>query len=805
MNIFALYSLFGGIVAFMLGMLAYERILKNTLKSTLLQDIIDNMSEAAILVSPEQEILSVNQAILELLEFEEDELIGRSLKDIIAEETESYIKDEIVFVESMSTNNLNTLETLFLTKKGENIPVSLSPSVMHANRGDIKHTVLLVRDITEQKKMEEKIRNYSENLEKIVEETKQKILEELRASEARYRGLYESSIDGIVFFDKKSNILECNQAFANMLGYTKEVLNTLSMNELLTNRWTTMVKEIIKGQVIPKGHSDEFEIEYKKQSGIPIPVTVRLWLIKDKEGEPIAIWGIVRDITERKLAAKSLKESEEKYANLVEKGNDGIIIIQDGLLRFANSKIVELTGFSLEEAIGKSFIDFVAPEYKGIVMDRYRRRLSGERVASRYEIDILTKDGSRTPVEISASLIDYEGRPANMAMIRDIIDRKLIEEELQKVEKIESLSLLAGGIAHDFNNFLTAILNNISLAKLYAEFGDKVIERLTEAEKASMRAKELTQQLLEFSKGKTTFKKTISIGELLKETVNFTLSGSSVWREFYIPENLWLVEVDESQINQVIQNLVINAEQAMTEGGIIEVRAENVTIESSNGMPLQTGNYVKISIKDQGIGISKEHLTKIFDPYFTTKETGSGLGLATSYSIIKNHDGYINVESELGIGTTFSIYLPAAKERILEKKDAEKTPIAGSGNILVMDDEDVIREAVGEILTHLGYQVELAKNGEEAIALYKAAQSVGQSFDLVIMDLTIRGGMGGKETIKKLLEIDPNVKALVSSGYSTDPAMSNFKKYGFCGVVAKPYNIEELSETVHEMIEKTDE
>ncbi|MHA2062261.1 MAG: PAS domain S-box protein, partial [Candidatus Sifarchaeia archaeon] len=767
-----------------------------------LQSTITNFSEAAIIVSPDEKILSANQAILKLLNFEEDELVGRSLSDIITKEFRSYTKDDLIFTEPLNTDSIETIETQFLTQNGTIIPVLLSPSVMQDDRGDITNTVLVIRDITEQKEMEEKIRNHTENLEKTIEAAKKKMLVDLKDSEARYSGLYESSIDGIVSFDKKGNILDCNQAFAKMLGYKKETLHTLSMEELLTDKWTNMVKEIIKGQVIPKGYSDELEIEYKKHSGKTIPVTIRLWLIKDKEGEPIGIWGIVRDITERKLAQESLSESEEKYANLVEKGNDGIIIIQDGVLKFANSKIIDITGFAKEEAIGKSFIDFVAPEYKGIVMDRYRRRISGERVPARYEIEIITKEGIRIPVEISASLIDYEGRPANMAMIRDITDRTLIEDELQKVEKLESLSLLAGGIAHDFNNFLTAILNNITLGKLYAAFGDKVIERLTEAEKASMRAKELTQQLLAFAKGGAAFRKVISISELLKETVNFTLSGSSVWREFYIPENLWSVVVDESQINQVIQNLVINADQAMPEGGIIEVRAENVAIDATKGMPLKTGDYVKISIQDQGVGIPKDHLTKIFDPYFTTKDTGSGLGLATSYSIIKNHDGYISVESELEIGTTFSIYLPAAPEEISDKEKAKKEPIAGTGNILIMDDEDVIREAIGEILTHLGYQVELAKNGEEAIALYKAAKSVGQSFDLVLMDLTIRGGMGGKEAIKKLLEIDPNVKALVSSGYSTDPVMSDYKKYGFTGVVAKPYNISELSETVHETIKR---
>jgi CheY-like chemotaxis protein len=315
-----------------------------------------------------------------------------------------------------------------------------------------------------------------------------------------------------------------------------------------------------------------------------------------------------------------------------------------------------------------------------------------------------------------------------------------------------------------------------------------------------MRAKDLTQQLLTFSKGGIPIKKTISLAEILKDTATFTLSGSSVECKLAIKEDLWPVEADVGQISQVIHNLIINADQAMPEGGIIGVNAENFIVRIDTTLPLQKGNYVKISIKDQGIGIPKEYLSKIFDPYFSTKQKGSGLGLTVAYSIIKNHEGYITVDSEMGAGTTFSIYLPASTKQIQIEKIKEIKPIFGKGKILVMDDEEIIRDALGEILTTLEYQVNFAKNGEEAIALYKQAKEVNEPFDAVIMDLTIRGGMGGKEAIKKLLEIDSSVKAIVSSGYSTDPVMADYQNYGFSGVVAKPYNIQELSKTLHKII-----
>jgi CheY-like chemotaxis protein len=375
-----------------------------------------------------------------------------------------------------------------------------------------------------------------------------------------------------------------------------------------------------------------------------------------------------------------------------------------------------------------------------------------------------------------------------------------MEEELLRVEKLESIGILAGGIAHDFNNILTAILANIALAKMHPNAVDQSFERLVKAEKAALRAKDLTQQLLTFSKGGTPIKKTVSIAELIKESTSFALRGSNVRCEFSILDDLWPVEVDEGQMSQVINNLIINADQAMPEGGIIKVSAENMTVGAEEVLPLREGKYVKISIDDQGIGIPEEHLQKIFDPYFTAKQKGSGLGLATTYSIIKRHDGYITVDSKLGVGTTFYIYLPASEKELLTKKDTEEIPLVGKGKILVMDDEEMIRDAGGGILSHLGYEVEFARDGAEAIEIYKQAKESDQPFDVVIIDLTIPGAMGGKEAIQKLLVIDPEIKAIVSSGYSNGSIITDFKQYGFSAILPKPYEVKELSKTLHTLI-----
>ena len=400
-----------------------------------------------------------------------------------------------------------------------------------------------------------------------------------------------------------------------------------------------------------------------------------------------------------------------------------------------------------------------------------------------------------------------EMKKTNERLKNEIAERKRAEAELLKAQKLESVGILAGGIAHDFNNILTAILGNISLAKMFANPEDRSFARLAEAEKASLRAKDLTQQLLTFSRGGKPIVKTASVARLLKDSTIFALSGSNILCEFSIPEGLWPVEMDEGQINQVINNVVINAVQAMPEGGTIKVRAENVTLgidRRKQGLPLQGEKYVKVSIQDQGIGIPEESLQKIFDPYYTGKKKGSGLGLAISYSIIKKHLGYITVESELGVGTTFHIFLPASEKEVLTEKRTGEIPLAGKQRILIMDDEEMVRNVAGTMLEHIGYEAGLAKDGTEAIELYKQAKEAHVPFAVVILDLTIPGGMGGKEAIKKLIELDPKAKVIVSSGYSTDPVMSQFREYGFKGVVTKPYKIEELRDALHKVMMGTD-
>jgi signal transduction histidine kinase/ActR/RegA family two-component response regulator len=413
-----------------------------------------------------------------------------------------------------------------------------------------------------------------------------------------------------------------------------------------------------------------------------------------------------------------------------------------------------------------------------------------------------TRGNDTQYVEITASpIINHKGEVyAGIEVVRDVTNRKRMTEEILKAQKLESIGLLAGGIAHDFNNLLAAILGNISLAKTYAASDSKVMAKLEAAEKASLRGRELTKQLLTFSKGGTPVKKVMNINRLVRESSIFSLPGAGVKCIFALSDGLWPVEVDASQLSQVVNNLVINAGQAMPEGGLIHVSTENIMLSPGNSTFLAPGKYVCIGFTDQGQGIGAGHLSRIFDPFYSTKTGGTGLGLATAFSIIKNHGGHITVKSSPGAGAKFQIYLPAVEKGIEPPPAKDDELFTGQGRILFMDDDAAVRILAQDMLQHLGYKIVLANNGMEAVNIYKAAMEENNPFDAVILDLEVPGGMGGSEAGRKILTINPAARILVSSGYSNESVMANLGKYGFVGIIPKPYKIQELSRKLHDYL-----
>ena len=503
------------------------------------------------------------------------------------------------------------------------------------------------------------------------------------------------------------------------------------------------------------------------------------------------------------------KERGQKYYLLQNLIIEGVVFIQNGRIQECNRSMQTICGYSLEELSGMPFKNIFHPDSFSVIELIGERPIHENKTIKVYEAVLICKDGHQINVEITTDFIISNGKPADLIVIRDISDQIKAKKEQEKASKVESIAALAGGIAHDYNNLLTAIIGNISLTRATLSPDDNTFSFLSQALTASKTAQNLTQKLITFSKGGEPVKTWTDTAVLVKSATEFTLSGSTIKSEYEFPDDLWSVAVDKTQIGHAIHNVILNAREAMQEGGHLKVTAKNTIIEK-DFKNLRPGNYVNISIIDQGEGISEDILEKIFEPYYTTKEfgvqKGTGLGLSISESIIKKHGGDVTIKSKVGFGTTFNFYLPAGnseaicKDAILEV-EGEKS-IFGNGKILVMDDEKIIRTLTKHILTHLGYEAEFAQDGKEAIDLYQKAMHCGKPFDAVILDLTIRGGMGGQEAIKKLNEIDPNVKGIVSSGYSQDPVMANFRDFGFYGVIAKPYTVEELGEKLNRVLER---
>jgi PAS domain S-box-containing protein len=803
------------VLAGLFSKLAKRILTKHRLTEEQYRGLVELSNDIITVADRDGKHVFLNEAAYRILEWSPEEVIGRPFTELLhpADRGKALAKNKVL---EKSDTGTYSMEARYITKSGNAINVLQVVHVLKDANGSFIGAQSIARDITDLKQTKDAL---------------QKTLQQVEDERVRSDSVLSAIEDGVSIQGRDFKILYQNQAHKTMTGGShlgQACYQVFGETDDICRGCP--VAEVFKDGNIhrqEKRISTDGEIRYLEIKASPLI---------DAAGKISAGIEVVSDITAR----KNLDEQLMLLSAAIEDALDGIQIIDlDGRIVNFNKAMRELYNCSREELEGKYFDELNAGRE---IMEQFILQKTGETGRWSGELSIIREDGGAIPVWLSMSLVkDDRGQPiAMIGIMRDITGRrsaesnvlrdheqlaKLVEErtrdlaaakeqlqmesadrqkreqELLNARKLESFGGLASGIANDFNNLLSSIMGNIAVAMKGLNADDPAYRQLEGAEKASLRAQDLTRQLLMFAKGGAPVKSITSVIDLIRDVTGFTQHSTRVKFFYSLPENLWLADIDEGQISQVIQNLIVNADHAMPEGGTITISSENAVVVEPSPLPLRSGNYVMISIRDHGVGISQKHLSKIFDPEFTTKEQGSGLGLAMSYSIIKQHGGHIFAESERGKGTTFTIYLPASLSEKATKIGGDLKLVKGAGRILLLDDDEDVRQTTGYMLMRLGYTVEFVNDGELAIDLYQEAIESGTPFDAVIMDLTIPGGMGGEESLKKLLEIDPDIKAIASTGYANDPIISDFRSHGFSGVIPKPCSIAGLDATLHAVLQ----
>lgn len=630
---------------------------------------------------------------------------------------------------------------------------------------------------------------------------KKSSLEKASISEKKYQNLLEKTKDAIVHIDGEGNLLFANNSFFQLFGISvDEVTNFV---QFAKNRLCDESKRDFDDfweEFSTKGYVSEIanELCWSAANG-KIFYTENIISVLQNEDENFeCLQFIIRDITSKKVIENSLRESEELFRNLIESMPLMISVLSEPSVMYVNKNFEKVTGYRREEIVGTNFdyYSIFIPEFRDAIKQIHAKAILNEPVKE-IECIMQTHDGRYLSVICSPWCIAYRGKRVILDTFVDITERKILEEKTLKAQKLESLSILAGGIAHDFNNILTVIMGNITLSKLNSKDPELFVKNLNAAEEAVNRARELTRQFLAFSRNTAPVKKIMPLEGIIKDAAMFASSGAKVKLDLLISEDLWAAEIDDGQIGQALHTLILRSIQAPPQNGNVIVRASNKVIGEGTLLPLSPGNYVKISIKDNGPGIPPEKLSQIFDPYFSSDQTNNSLGMAIAYSIVTKHGGHIEVESVDGEGTSFNIYLPAIVEVYSQAPKIATTSREGKMRVLLMDDDEAVIEVVTKFLSYLGYECETARNGEEAIEKYLHAFNNYKTFDVVILDLVITGGMSGKETLDALKEIDPKVRAVLATGYLDDPVVLNYHDYGFAELIKKPFRIEELNRVLH--------
>lgn len=708
------------------------------------------------------------------VELSPDEVVGRSLHDLIV-----YLEPEGRLRRAAAERGeVHGLEYRFRTLKGDDRVVLHDAFVLPDPATGRRVVEAVIRDITERKRHEEA----------------------LAASESRFRTILAALPDLMFRFDADGVFTDCHAGRVEDLAFDPmEFLGRpveQFMPPVVAEKTRLALADALRKQTV-----EVFEY------ALDVGGELRHFEARLAPAGPVDVLAVIREISDRVRAQAALASEKERLAVTLASIGDGVVATDaEGRVTLINRVAERLTGWDRGDALGRPLdevfriINEQTRETCESPVDKVLR--TGQIVGLANHTLLVARDGTeRAIADSGAPIRDTASCIIGVVLVfRDQTEAKRLEEEASRAQKLESLGVLAGGIAHDFNNILTGVLGNVSLMRTMIDPAARVQARLGEAEKALGRARELTQQLLTFAKGGAPVRRPTNVAPVVRDAVSFALSGARSRCEFSLPENLWNVDADPGQIGQVLQNLAMNADEAMPEGGVVRVAATNEILPDGNGCGLPPGQFVRIEVADTGTGIPSHHLHRIFDPYFTTKQRGSGLGLSVAYSIVRNHDGMIVADSTLGAGSRMTVWLPATGRTVAVHPTMGHELHYGQGRVLLMDDEALIREVGQAMLQHLGYDAEVCGDGAEAVERYREAVACEQPFDVVILDLTVPGGMGGKDVLAAIRQFDPDVRAVVSSGYSNDPILADPVRWGFWAFLVKPYRVDDMARVLADVL-----
>jgi two-component system, cell cycle sensor histidine kinase and response regulator CckA len=792
--------------------------------ATAAENIISTMSDALLIVNNEDRIITANTAACNILGYSAAELAKKPVNSIFADvAAASQLQDITWFGTMMSAGSIGDIQSLFVTKSGATVPISLSASTLKDASGQIVGMVFICRDITERKhgqealkaahdELEHKVAQRTADLERLNEQLKIELTnstlaeEEMRNSERRYRAIVDDHTELICRFLADTTLTFVNGAFCRYFGRTQEALVGTRLAGIIVEDDRTRLLDHIASCAAARNASP-VECRVHADAGVRWQQLI-IRPLYDKGGGLIEFQAVGIDVTDRTAAQEALAAEKERLMVTLRSIGDGVATTDTGgTIVLLNSVAEHLTGFTQREAEGRRIDDCLY-----IVNERSHSRLENpvssvlvkkEIVTHDDDLLLVARDGTRRTISLAGAPIrDSHDRIVGAVLVfRDITERRTLESELFKARKLESMGVLAGGIASDFSTLLSEIITHLFTAKIHLKAGDDAYRHISDAEAAAFRASRLTKQLLTFSKGDATVKERTSIKSLIEDSVGFCLSGSRATYRLELPDDLSVVEVDRGQIDQAISNIVINADQAMPDGGTIFIAAHTLSLSpEAVALPshivrasrLEPGNYVCISIRDEGVGIPPENLDKIFDPYFTTKPGSNGLGLTTAYSIIKKHNGYISVSSEPGAGATFCVYIPAVKEKP-DNKGRRKSDSRKKTRLLLLAEEVKERQAFSDIVNTFGCSVDFVSEWDEAFLCYKIVLGSADSFAAVIISCGSDYADFLRERLDALRALDPSCRVIIAAEAGVPTDVEALRRLGSVGVITKPFSLEEIS------------